>query len=693
VVVAVIDTNVDTSISELQGQLAGTHDVIPGRPATDIDTDGHGTMVTSVIVARKDGVGMHGIAYEAKVLSVRADTTGSCQTTGENQGCRFSDATLINAINYAVTNGAKIINLSLGGDGPISTQLRNAIISATNRGVLFTIAAGNEGAAPTGTEAAKGLVPTEPAIVAGDPAVNGRVVAVGAVSASRFMPVFSNRAGQTQDYYILAPGVSNAIAGVDDNIRRPDLPTCSASVTTNCNDADTEGNYWLASGTSFAAPAVAGALALMLDLFPNMAPQDALMALLMTADDYVTTTPDPVLGVNAAVGVDPVGGRGILNLARAFAPIGTTTLTFEGEEPVDLGAALGPARGALGDWADASGAFNGLVYQDMFRRGYRITDTRMAAGRAPFADFGIRADYARGRARAFEMGPARMAWFNAPKAAYDPRMPWAEEPEATFQFSYTLGDARVAVGRGGGPERLTPGVMLINDPSGPPMLGAGDSWTSIAQAFGPVTIDARTSEGGGRAANSFGIGHVGEDWGVRLGYAALRDDTTALGGALQSRFGGEDETRMNAVSLEARRDVGLWRFSGAVEAADVRIDRRDVSGFDVSGLWTSSWTLSAEHPFAGGALRFSAAQPRRSEGGELAFSAPVEITRGGRLVYETRHATLTPSGRELDIEAAWSTFLGPMTSFEAAAALAMQPNHVRDADAEAAVWLSLRHAW
>ena len=648
-------------------------------------------MVASVIVANKDNIGVHGVAYEAKVLAIRADRPGSCQETGTDQGCRFTDASLINAINYAANNGARVINMSLGADGAISAALRSAIISATNRGILFTIAAGNEGAAPTGTAAAQGTNPTEPAIIAGDAAVNGRVVAVGAVGNTGanigVMPTFSNRAGSTQDFYILAPGQSVVVAGVDDNIRVPDNPTCSATVTTGCNDTDNDGDYWLASGTSFAAPHVAGALALMLDLFPNITPQDALAALLTTADDYVTTTPDAILGINAAAGTDPVGGRGIMNLARAFAPIGTSSFTFDGEQ-VELSQALGPASGALGDWADHSGAFNGLVFQDMFKRGFVMENTRMLPGRAAFNDFGLRADYARGRARAFEMGDAQLSWFNAPRPAYDPRTPWAEAPDATFQFSYAFGNGRIAVGRGGGPERLTPGMTLVDDRSGPSTLGGGDSWTSVSQAFGPIMFDARTSHGGGRAADSIGIGHVADDWGVRLGYAALSDLNTTLGGSLQSRFGGEDETRMSAISLEASRDVGAWRFSGALEAADVTIDR-----LNVSGLWTSSWTLSAQHPFAGGAFRLSAAQPRRSESGNLTFNAPVEVTRSGRLVYESRTAELIPSGREVDFETAWSTLIGPMTTLEAAAALTLQPNHVADAESETAFWLSVRHAW
>ena len=80
IIVAVIDTNVDTTISELTGRIAGSFDVnAAGRAASDIDTDGHGTMVAGIIAANKNNVGVHGIAYEAQILAVRADTPASCQ--------------------------------------------------------------------------------------------------------------------------------------------------------------------------------------------------------------------------------------------------------------------------------------------------------------------------------------------------------------------------------------------------------------------------------------------------------------------------------------------------------------------------------------------------------------------------------------------------------------------------------------
>jgi len=695
IVVAVIDTNVDTTISELTGQFAGFHDVCASavsgcsaaRLPSDIDTDGHATMVAGVIVARKDNVGIHGVAYDAKILAIRADRPGTCQETGDAGGCRFSDASLINAVNYAVANGARIINMSLGSEGAISAGLRNAIIAATSQGVLFTIAAGNEAAAPSGTQPAKGTAPTEPAIVAGDPAVGGRVVAVGAVDPSGAMPTFSNRAGPTASFYLLAPGVSIVLAGIDDNIRRPDLPTCGGSVTTNCNDANDDGNFWIGSGTSFAAPAVAGALALMLDLFPNLTPEAALRILLDTADDYITTTPDPVLGVSAVAGTDSVGGRGIMNLRRAFAPQGTAVVSFGGS-PVTLTQALAPASGALGDWAEVTGAFDGLVFQDRYMRGFRLETTRLMPSASRFGDFSVRADVARGEARAAALGPARLSWFSAPASVYDPRYPWKEAPDPNVELSYAFGDTQIALGRGGAPAGLGPSLMLLEDRSGHGQHASGGSWTQIAHAIGPLVLDARASEGAGRSASGVGISGKGRGWALRAGYAALSDEMTALGGALQSRFGGDDEARMAAVSLEASLDAASWRLSGSVEAAQPRFQ-----GLDVSGLWTSSWSLSAGHAFAGGWLRFSLAQPRRAEEGMLVFRAPVELTRSGRLVYAARRADLTPSGRELDVEAAWTALLGGRTRIEGVLALASQPGHKAGARNEGAVWLSLRHAW
>ena len=235
-------------------------------------------------------------------------------------------------------------------------------------------------------------------------------------------------------------------------------------------------------------------------------------------------------------------------------------------------------------------------------------------------------------------------------------------------------------------------MMLVDDPSGPATLGSGENWTSVSHNFGPMKLDFRASSGFGRAASGIGIGTGGDANGEAgpCASATLRSRTPTRRSAARCRAASAAKTARacRPSASKASASAGGWVLSGALEAADARVD-----ALNVSGLWTSAWSLSAQHPFAGGALRFTAAQPRRAEGGELAFNAPIEVTRTGAILYEPRIAGLTPSGRELDFETAWSTRLGDMTTLEAAAAVMLQPNHVADAEPETAVWLSLRHAW
>ncbi len=102
--------------------------------------------------------------------------------------------------------------------------------------------------------------PSWPARYAVDPRYAGSVVAVGALTQAGVMAVYSNKAGSAANGYLSAPG--------DD-------------ITTEC---DSTGCVRV-SGTSFAAPQVSGALALLMQAFPNLSGRDAVDILLRTADD------------------------------------------------------------------------------------------------------------------------------------------------------------------------------------------------------------------------------------------------------------------------------------------------------------------------------------------------------------------------------------------------------------------------
>ena len=727
--VAVIDTGTIDDHPDLEGAIVQTFDVCAatacsgydanGDPTTmtrqdgDIDTGGHGTLVTGVVAARRQDDyttsvdnntpnGIQGVAFESSVISIRADSPGSCALTGEDEGCNFSDAALARAIQYAIDQGVSVINMSLGGEIDGNQTLENAVRAAAAAGVLVVISAGNE-AEPAGTDdqgnptEAIGDTPTEPAYIAGQTASLGRVVAVGSIDSSRLISDFSNRAGaDTKNYYILAPGEGVVTTGPDDNLVLPDLPDCSATVTSGCNDADDIPDYYRVSGTSFSAPYVAGSLALLLQTFPNLKskPELALQILLDTADDYVSAEIDPITGTVAGAGADEVSGVGILNLAAAFAPQGQQTLDF-GIEKVALTDALAPSGGAFGDWVSNSGAFNGLVFQDKYERGFvldadavvQLLPSEPAGNR--MVNFNTRADWAAGETHAVQAGNLSFNWTQA-RLYDDPSAPYQEEPESTFQMHYSFGGNEVEVGRGGSLTRLAPDISLLNEPGVGNAFSTGGAWAKFSHRWAhDLVMDVFSAEQDGRSQSGFKFGKERSRWSYRVGASFVSDENSALGGTLQARFGAEDRTRMTAYSVEGAWFAGRqWTLSSGMELASV-----ELPGVDVHGVWTSRWSLGATRPTGPGKLSLIMAQPWRAEAGAISLNAPIAVDAAGTLVYQVIDAGLTPSGRQMDFETRYGFRLTDGWTGEAAAVLSTSPNHIAGADEEGALWLRLSTDW
>lgn len=150
IVVAVIDTGVDYTHPDLVDAMwDGSNATIAGVPTLAVygyDTadndkdpypvpDDHGTHIAGTIAATaNNGIGIPGVASGVKIMAIKvaSDIAGT-----------ISDSALISGINYAVENGADIINLSLGGPGPENTVLTAAVKNAVDNGVLLVVAAGN----------------------------------------------------------------------------------------------------------------------------------------------------------------------------------------------------------------------------------------------------------------------------------------------------------------------------------------------------------------------------------------------------------------------------------------------------------------------------------------------------------------------------------------------------------------------
>ncbi len=226
VIVAVVDTGVQATHPDLNGRVTGA--ACSPKAVPTQDDNGHGTFVAGVIAASTDNaVGIASVGRGSSILSVKAlDSSGS-----------GTSVDIVNAVNCAVSSGARVINLSIEAPGT-SQVLDDAVAYARANDATVIAAAGNFGATP-------GIGPTDPVSPANSPG------AIGVVATAR-TPVdatasFSSR-GTWND--IAAPG--QAI-----------VSTCSTSVQANGRIL-CPGGYAISDGTSFAAPMVAGAAALLL---------------------------------------------------------------------------------------------------------------------------------------------------------------------------------------------------------------------------------------------------------------------------------------------------------------------------------------------------------------------------------------------------------------------------------------------
>lgn len=226
--VAVVDTGVDGTHPDLLGRVLPGVDTsmmggleaepVPIEAGVNSDDDGHGTHVAGIIAAANDGRGITGIAPRAQIIPVKVLSGGFGSTEGISAGIR-----------WAATSGADVINLSLG----MATELENlndtepicaAVKEATDAGVSVVVSAGNDGVF--------GNYLSQPAGCPG-------VISVSSFSQDSRYSWFSSYDGTV------------SVAG-------PGMDVLSTVPTTYAPSG-----YWVLSGTSMAAPAVAGVAALV----------------------------------------------------------------------------------------------------------------------------------------------------------------------------------------------------------------------------------------------------------------------------------------------------------------------------------------------------------------------------------------------------------------------------------------------
>jgi subtilisin family serine protease len=264
VTIAVIDSGIDVSHPELAGVISGTFDALGSKEGPHV----HGTGIAGVIASHAR---LMGSSPSANILAIRAFGVAS-------SGAESTSFVVLKSIDFAVSHGARIINMSFAG--PEDPLVGKSLGAAVARGVVLVAASGNAG-------------PKSPPLF---PAADRNVIAVTATDASDRLFPASNRGSYVA---IAAPGVD---------------------ILTPAPDA----KYQVTSGTSFAAAYISGLAALIIERNPALTPDDVRSILTKTAQDLGAPGRDDLFGAGRADAFSAVSAAGTPVATASERPTTTT---------------------------------------------------------------------------------------------------------------------------------------------------------------------------------------------------------------------------------------------------------------------------------------------------------------------------------------------------------------------------------
>lgn len=710
--VAVVDSGVDTGHADLEVAESYIFNTVPQTP------DGHGTHVAGTIGARRDGNGVHGVAYNADIVAMQAARDGSgtfanidiAYAVGSAGGRskQYGDTPRRDAngalvpIRDAFGNpkydidgnpmyerrltfpdaGSDIINLSLGG--PVSDEhIKKAMSDAVDGGAIVVAATGNDGADEPGY----------PARYAADPGMGGMVVAVGATDPADTTDdpraVFSNACGVAMNQCVVAPGVG----------------------ITSTLPGDTYGQL---DGTSMATPHVSGALAVLKGAFPGISAKGIVDRLLATTDD------------RGAPGTDPVYGRGEINLARAMAPVGTLSVPKTGavagasaaaaSTTLALGAGFGEGLGGNAALANAM-ALDAQQFPFVVDLGQGVKrreatggmGSLIGAGGAFLAStvpgngvFSVAApfDHHLGRSEAWHLSNV-----SGDRAVSDDMPATRLQSELGGDVSLSLAvnaglSQDYGLGSAMSGER---GLLVGEDAVASPLEGIAGRSTGARLAF-QADDDTEISYGAFKGTGVYGDSdtglqrlevarRVGDASLVKAGFGRLDEDDVLFGGDSSGAFSADQSAASHYLNLFAQTRVapGISLFGTYTESLSVADDSGD-------GL-LRDWSDVHANAFGAGVMvdavvdesdrfTFLVGQPLRVWSASATLDVPTGRDAQGNVVRQAERVDLTPDGRETLFSIGYARPLGDATDLASGVYLRLQPDH--DADAAPDVGAGVR---
>lgn len=647
VTIAVLDTGINRSTPEFDGRISadstgfeqriarcGTCPAETLAPYAIDDNQGHGTTVASVALAARNGSGPQGVAPEATLLALKivgADLSGqTAGSTGLIPESSSANAMLIApAIRYAVEKGAFVSVLSLNGfgTGQIEQDQRAAMdqVRLADRLLVNSVDNATNQDSFTG-QFAENLVGTD------------RV---------------------NKDWFLFAIGVDqNGNPRTANGNAGPLADRMLAAGGNNVQVVNKDGNVVSVTGNSFAAPAVAGAAALLKQYWPQLGGKAISRILLDTATD------------TGAPGVDPVFGAGILNVEKAMQAQAPASSFAAADAVLTRFSSLTTSAPFGGSSAAAvlTGQVAGMTVFDRYGRDYGMTGSTGVRTRGSGLLAGAMVTQTDAPWRASQGQAARFGSATNVGAfsGLSPAAPAVVSFAPASGQQVTLG-TNVVIGSGNGLAD-SPLRGIASMPVGSMSAWSAGGWS--ASFSGGTSRDGRLRQQVIGFAIPLGLGLELSDLAERGQVLGMRGDATlGLAGARTSLATLTYRQTLAGIDLAARATASSTRASGGSDLLRFR-----------GSLIGSAFAVEGAHGLFGGRATLGLSSPLRVERARAVLLAPVSFDLvSGALTTHTVAVDLAPDVRELDLELGWSTVLSRTSSLRFGLARAFDAGHVAGA--------------
>ena len=631
--VAVVDEGFRITHQEFAGKTILQSGTLPVKD--------HGTHVASLIAGRRDGVGMHGVAPEADLHLTAINPIG---------GGTLDIANVTQGTLNAASLGAVAQNNSWGFNVAAST-LQNHL--QANRGQ--SIAQGlNSVVANYGINRWQAYLDALDTFSNGGVVVwslsNDNSMASGDIMAA--LPYFEPR---LQGSWIAAANGYFEVNPAGDITKAVRMsapcglaaPFCIAGDgTTTAASATSDTSYAGGTGTSYVAPQISGAVALLAEAFPDLSSEEWAKRLLASADNrWFSALGVPVAGnVDFGNGVSHSysgeWGHGLLDIAAALRPIGSVAV-LSGDhvvtsERASLAESTLVAPAAFGDGLEAALAVNDIAVFDSMNRGFTLGGSALVAKprstmlpelmTSVSSPLGVLPTYKQVQAQARNASATPIALLSNAAGVFEVSGTGVLNGRASV-FSNANNALAVVTTRQAGPLSVT--AVGIAGQTGEGRNGIAGTGVNLA-----------LEEGGSRL--SVGMSYLGEEGSVfGLGRnAAFKLGSGSTTGAAHL---GVDQALTPELSLYGRLEYGAAMQTGTTSGLVSGVSNMQFSGFELGARMNG---VFSDNDLAG----ISISQPLRVESGTMGLSLPVSRSADGTIEHRWATADLAPSGRELDLD-------------------------------------------